>query len=100
MSDFEKTDYNIQNLDSSKIFIGTEVLTGCIVPSYETKCEIRFHDNKNNKTFRFSPKEDITTFELSHVFRLWAWAFTSGWSYVDISTFIKENGIERHFTEQ
>lgn len=35
---------------------------------------------------------------MSHVFRLWA--YTSGWALVDVSTFLKENRIERHFTEK
>ena len=93
-----KTEGSIYNIDSSKLFVGSEVAkTFTIAPSYHTACEISFHDNKNKKDFRFTPQEDITAFELSHVFRLWANA--SGWSNVDVSTFLKENGIERHFTE-
>lgn len=98
MSNSEKVDYNIQNLDASKLFVGSEVMkTFTIAPAYQTSCEITFHDNKNNKKFLFTPQKDITAFELSHVFRLYAHA---AWSNIDVSTFVKENEIERHFTEQ
>lgn len=98
MSNSEKIDYNVNSLDGSKLFVGSEVIKEfTLAPLYHTTCEISFHDNKNNKDFRYTPKEDITAFELSHVFRLWAYA--SGWANVDVMTFLKENGIERHFTE-
>ena len=95
----EEPNYNVSSLDSSKLFVGSEVLKSfTIAPVYQTACEISFHDNKNKKDFRFTPQEDITAFEMSHVFRLWAYA--SGWANVDVQTFLKENGIERHFTEK
>jgi hypothetical protein len=95
----EESNYNVNSLDSSKLFVGSEVLkTLTIAPVYQTTCEIAFHDYKNNKDFRFTPQEDITAFELSHVLRMWLTLNFMG--NVDVSTFLKENGIERHFTEK
>lgn len=94
----EEEVYNYNSLDAAKIYVGTEVTKSfSIFPAYQTSCEISFHDNKNNKNFRFTPKEDITAFELAVIFKMYVHA---GSGFVDVSTYVKENGIERHFTEQ
>jgi hypothetical protein len=93
----EVLDYNAQ--DASKLFFGSEVSKALIVPTYHTSCEITFHDNKNNKDFHFTPQEDITAFELTKVFKLWVHC-SAGFYLIDVSTYLRENGIERHFTEK
>lgn len=98
MSIPEILDYNIPSLDASKLFVGTEVSKALIVPAYHTSCEISFHDNKNNKNFKFTPTEDITAYELAVLFKMWIHC-SSGFNLVDISSYVKEHGIERHFTE-
>jgi hypothetical protein len=90
--------YNIESTDTSKLFIGAEVSKDLIVPTYRTSCEISFHDNKNNKNFKFTPTEDITAYELAMLFKMFIHT-TSGFNLVDISSYVKENGIGRHFTE-
>ena len=90
--------YNIESIDDSKLFFGSEVSKALIVPAYQTSCEISFHDNKNNKNFKFTPTKDIAAYELALLFKMFIHS-TSGYNLVDISSYVKEHGIERHFTE-
>ena len=91
--------YNVTSADESKLFVGSEVSKALIAtPNYHTSCEISFHDNKNNKNFKFTPTKDITAYELALLFKMFIHS-TSGYNLVDISSYVKEHGIERHFTE-
>lgn len=67
-------------------------------PSVLSIGELEFTDS-NEKTLRYAPKEDITTFELAIIIKMMMYAVTANRLY-NWRQFIADNKLERHFDEK
>ena len=55
---------------------------------------------RTKKTFKYKPKEDITTFELANLLNLFTVLASSSGHYgahFDVSGFVESNNLQRHF---
>jgi hypothetical protein len=60
--------------------------------------DLSVHDNKD--MYLYKPQEDITTYELSMLLRLFVVAINSSGHPYDYWGFVKEHKLERHFEKK